>query len=352
MAESTLPVLRVRINGAPLSQEALDDLNAVTVHEDVAALGMCTLRLFSWDAQTLSLKWIDDKLFAEGNAVEIQMGYGVTAPTLFAGEITGLEPTFNTEEPLTLTVRGYDQRHRLARGRKTRSFVQMKDSDIARQIANAAGLRAQVEDTKAKLEYVLQHNQSDLEFLQERAGRIGFEVAAEGKTLYFRPPPVDKTARVTLSLLTDLAEFLPRLSTMSQVGQVEVHGWDMKKKQVMVGKAGVGKEKGKMGGSTTGPQAANRASGQSISPNVSSPFFSQQEADQMATGRFNDIALSYITAEGSCLTGRSDIRAGMVVKIEGVGKRFSGIYYVTSATHTFTAEDGYRTSFTARRNAT
>lgn len=352
MAESTLPVLNVRINGALLSEEARADLSAVTVHEDVTALGMFTLRLYNWDEQTLALKWVDDTLFAEGNDVEIQMGYGTDVSTLFAGEITGLEPTFSTEEPVMLTVRGYDQRHRLLRGRKTRSFVQMKDSDIARQIANAAGLRAQVEDTKTKLEYVLQHNQSDLEFLQERARRIGYEVAAEGKTLYFRSPPVNKQATLTLSVTDDLAEFFPRLTTMAQVGQVEVHGWDPKKKQAIVAQAGVGKETGKMGGSVTGPQAANRASGRSIRLEVRWPLFSKQEADQMATGRFNELALSYITAEGACISGVPALRAGVVVKIEGVGRRFSGLYYITSATHTFTSEDGYRTAFTARRNST
>ena len=50
---------------------------------------------------------------------------------LISGEITALEPEFVTSRIPLLRVRGYDRRHRLQRGRKTRTFLQQKDSDIA-----------------------------------------------------------------------------------------------------------------------------------------------------------------------------------------------------------------------------
>jgi phage protein D len=46
------------------------------------------------------------------------------------------------------------------------------------------------------------------------------------------------------------------------------------------------------------------------------------------------------------------MRAGTVVKIEGIGDRFSGSYYVLSVEHSFRPKKGYRTYFSARRNAT
>jgi hypothetical protein len=38
-------------------------------------------------------------------------------------------------------IRGYDQTHRLFRGRHTESFVQMTASDIAKKVAQKAGLK-------------------------------------------------------------------------------------------------------------------------------------------------------------------------------------------------------------------
>jgi phage protein D len=62
------------------------------------------------------------------------------------------------------------------------------------------------------------------------------------------------------------------------------------------------------------------------------------------------MALSYISGEGTSI-GRTDLRAGIVAKVEGMGKRFSGLYYLTSTTHSFAPNLGYRTAFHARRNA-
>jgi phage protein D len=46
--------------------------------------------------------------------------------------------------------------------------------------------------------------------------------------------------------------------------------------------------------------------------------------------------------------GLPDLRAGQKVKIIGLGKRFSGTYFVIKTTHTIN-DSGYVTKFTARR---
>jgi len=144
----------------------------------------------------------------------------------------------------------YDMLHRFRRGYKTRSFTDMKDSQIAQQIATDLGLRAQVEDTEIVHDYLLQHNQADIDFLLERARRIRFEVVVKDKTLYFRNAGNDKkTEAVSLNYGSTLKSFYPRLSTVQQVSEVVVQGWDPKKKEAIVGKAVQGDEVSKMNGS-------------------------------------------------------------------------------------------------------
>jgi Bacteriophage probable baseplate hub protein len=46
--------------------------------------------------------------------------------------------------------------------------------------------------------------------------------------------------------------------------------------------------------------------------------------------------------------GLPDIRAGCVIMLERLGKRFSGRYFVTSTTHTI-GDGGYTTQFQCRR---
>lgn len=348
--ENAVPDISIRVNGSELSPAAQQDILSVVVHEDLSAASMFTIQMHNWDMVGLQYTWSDDSLFTPGNEVEIWMGYVDQLQKIMIGEITSLEPLFQADEIPILIVRGMDHRHRLFRGRKTRSFTQAKDSAIAQQIAQQAGLRATVTDSKVTLEYVLQHNQTDMEFLRYRASRIGYEVFVESKTLYFQPHRHDNKKAITLSLSKDVIEFYPRLTTLSQVGERVVRGWDPKQKKEILSAAAAGQESSMMGGSTSGPKATNSAFGKTSAAQVAIPVFSKAEADQMALGQFNEAALTYIEGDGLCL-GRNDLHAGMVIAIQEAGKTFSGLYYVTSVEHSITYNQGYQTRFTVQRNA-
>jgi len=349
--DTLAPEYSVTVNGAPLPNEALADVIALSVLEDVGAASMFALTLSAWDTVQMKPKWIDDALCREGNPVDIGLGYRDDTPPLLSGEITGVEPAFLLAQPPTLTLRGHDRRHRLMRSRRTRSFTHCKDSDIASRLAGEAGLRPEADDSGVTLPYVLQHNQTDLEFLSQRARRIGFEVWVQDRTLRFGPRKTDASPVLTLHREVELLEFRPRLSTLGQVGKVAVHGWSAQDKREIVGRAAVGDESRLMGGSQSGPASVRRAFEPVASARVTQPVHGQEEADQLARRGFVEMALGHIRAEGLCI-GTSALRAGCVVRLEGLGERFSGPYYVTSAEHRFGRQKGYRTAFTARRNTT
>jgi phage protein D len=346
MPRADLPDLSVRVNGSRLPAAAQADLRSVTVEEDLQALSMFTLELHNWDDVQRQVSWSDSELFAVGNEVEIWLGYVGDLHKVMLAEITSLEPAFTTGQPPLLMVRGYDHRHRLARGRKTRTFAQMKDSAIASQIAREGGLRAQVEDTKVTQNYVIQSNQSDWEFLQRRASLIGYEIYVKDKVLYFRSPrsaaqPTDK-----LSLGEDITEFSPRLSSLAQAGEVAVRGWDIKEKKAFVATS---RAVPGVGGRPSGSAVARRAFGASSVASLGQPTRNLAEADLVAQGGFNAMALTYV--EGDVVAyGLPQLQAGTVVDIDGAGRTFSGPYYVTSVTHTVTPQHGYQTSFTVQRN--
>ncbi len=342
----------IAVNGSPLSKAVATHVIAVEVDDSVELPSMFAIELAGSEHDDQLLAWIDDRnLFAVGQVAEVRLGYVDDLASLIKGEITALELEFAADRLPHLTVRGYDRRHRLQRGRKVRTFVQQKDSDIAAQIAGEAGLTAQTEDSRVVHDYVLQAGQSDLAFLQERARRIEYEVSVDDKTLSFRPVANAASEIMTLTLNDDLLEFYPRLSAVGQVSEVEVRGWNVKDKQEIIGQARAGAEVSKMGGRQTGAALANSAFGAAVGLISRQPLATQAEADQLAKARFNRGVLELIEGEGAC-RGRTDLRAGAVIRIDGLGQRFSGPYYVVSANHGYTPHQGYLTRFTVRRNAT
>ena len=348
MPRADLPDLEVRVNGSALPLAAEADLRSVTVQEDLQVLSMFTLELHNWDEERLRVSWSDSPLFAIGNEVEIWLGYVGDIHKVMLAEITSLEPMFTAGQPPLLTVRGYDHRHRLARGRKTRTFAQMKDSAIAGQIAREAGLRAQVDATGVTLSYVIQSNQSDWDFLRRRASLIGYEIYVRDKVLYFRSPQVTQPPADKLSLGADITEFNPRLSSLTQAAMITIRGWDVKQKKAVVASARAAPA---VGGSELGYSVTRGAFGASTMAIIGQPARNLPEADPSAQGQFSTGSLAYIEGEVVAY-GRPQLHAGTVVDITGGGQKFSGRYYVTSVTHTLTSEHGYQTSFTVQRNAT
>jgi len=349
LSHPLVPNFEVLINGTALDGLARGHVTRITVDHSTELPSMFTLEMVDSINLNQVTTWIDDpNLFTIGNSVDVQLGYPDKVETLMQGEITGVEPEFRRGQT-KLTVRGYDARHRLQRGRQTRTFVQQKDSDIASQIASEAGLTPQVEDSGTVHDYVLQPNQTDLDFLQERARLINYEVVVENKKLLFRPVNNAQSELMTLSFADILLEFYPRLVTGGQVSEVTVRGWNPKEKKELVGRAKVGDEASTMGGESSGGAISEAAFDASVELISDQPVLSQAEADQIAKAKLNEMSLKLITGDGVCL-GRTDLRSGTVIKIDGIGVRFSGQYYVTAAIHRFEPQRGYRTQFTVRRS--
>lgn len=350
LSNPVIPEFSIIVNGKSLPNNMRPFINSITVDESLALPSMFALEIASSYEMKEVNELIDDALFTVGNVVEIKFGYGNELETLIIGEITGLEPEFLANRLPALTVRGYDRRHRLQRGRKTRTFLQQKDSDIASKIAGEAGLSAQVIDSKVTHDYVIQANQTDMEFLQERARRIQYEVVVYDKKLSFRPVQNTESEALTVKLDDHLLEFRPRLSVARQVSEVSVRGWNPKEKKEILSTAQTGSESSTMGGKQSSSKIVSQAFGSVADAMSALPLMTQAEADQIAKAMLDKKSLALVEGEGVCL-GRTDLRAGKVIKIDGVGKRFGGKYYVTTAIHRYKARGGYRTNFQVRRNA-
>jgi len=349
-SQPLVPLFAVIINGSPLKAAELAYVTSIAVNEDVHQPGMATIELSGADTLGKRLPWVADARFDIGHAIEIKLGYGGRLERLFAGEITGLEPHYTANGVPSLTVRGFDRLHRLMRGRKSRTFVKQKDSDIVSKIVQDAGLTADATDSRVTYEHVYQHNQTDWEFLRVRTQRIGYEILAVDKKVLFRPVANASTEALTLTFNNDLQEFRPRLTSARQVDEVSALGWNVMDKKMIVGTSKIGDEVSKMGGQQSGGAIASKAFGAASEKIDFSSLTTQAEADAVARAQLNEMALGLIVGEGLCY-GRTDLRAGKVIKVDGLDERFSGLYYVTGTVHSFTLRNGYQTRFNFRRNA-
>jgi uncharacterized protein involved in type VI secretion and phage assembly len=332
----------IEIGNQLAPKEFMDDLTEVLVDTSLYLPGMFTILL-----RDPELKWADDPLLEIGKEVKIEMqqaaGLGSRKGTVIAGEIAALEPEFSADGKTVMRVRGYDKSHRLHRGKRTRTFLNQSDPEIARTIAGEAGLAAQVDPVQVKYDYVLQNNQTNMEFLLARAERIGYQVyVADGKLCFKRGQAMQGDG-ATLALGDALHSFRPCWAATHQADKVTVRGWDPKGKRAISSTATLNSSLNQGGMVKTGGDTAKGAFGAAEAVVADRPVSTVDEAKALATGLSNDISREFAEAEGIC-SGDPRVLAGQPVTIAGVGKRFSGKYWVTSATHVYN-EDGYETTF-------
>jgi phage protein D len=335
--------LYVKINAMPLQTTVMDELYRVEVESSLSLPAMCVLFVHDSDAGLTN-----QGPFDLGAAIEVgvadDQGRGETL--LFDGEITGIEPDFREGTVADLVIRAYDRSHRLHRGATIKTYANMTDSAIASDVASQAGLQADVEATSTEHKHVFQHGQTHMEFLRERARRIGYDVYVDGRTLCFKSGSA-QGATVNLEWGDKLRSFRPVLTLGEQVSEVEVHGWDPATKSEIVGRASSGEAAPQIGEQGTGGSLAESAFGNAKELAVSAGVVDRAEADDMAQAILNDYDGAFVEAEGECF-GQPDLMARKMVNITALGNRFNGSYRVTSARHIWSTARDYMTHFTVR----
>lgn len=345
-----VPEWRIQLSGAPLSEELVRNVLSVEVEQYVDGADSFDIEVSAFDLETQEFTSLDDGSFAEGSEVVIEAGYRENLERLISGEIVALHAEYDPENAPALHVQGYDSLHRFRRGRRTRTFATTTDAEIAKQVAQHLGIGSDVEDTDIVHDIVIQYNQSDIDFLQERARRIHFEVDVKDGILHFQPARHGTGEAATYTYGEDLKRLSVRASTLSQVKQVIVRGWDPGAKKPIVGLGSAGDVLAQMGDGPLGAEIASNAFGDFDQVIVDRVVFKQSEADQIAKGVFDKLSLRYIQAEGECI-GSGALRAGETIRVEGIGTRFSGLYYLTKVHHILDSE-GFRTQISCLRNGT
>jgi phage protein D len=312
------------------------------------------------------LRWTHTKdadLFRESQSVKIKMGYVDDLKEMIEGEITTIRATFPESGTPTLSIEGHTLLHRLHGEHKTRTFQNMTDKQIVEQIAQEAKLQPDVEDTQVQYEYVMQPNQSDLDFLRARAQRIHFEVLVQNRKLIFRKAKEGESKKYTFlwaqtqkSFASSpdtlpLKSFSPQLNFFEAVTGVEHRAYDSMTKQAFISRASHTDQTSTMGGSQTGSQVLTaRFQTERRSISVTEPFSSQAEGDQRAKADFNNKAMNLIAGSADTI-GVPGLRPGQVAELKGLGPRFDGSYLIDEVTHSISSS-GYRTGFKVKRNAT
>ncbi len=289
-----------------------------------------------------------------GSTVTISLAV-TTSPgpvELMRGEVTALETEYDSVGTFTV-LRGYDEAHRLFRGRRTEAYTQMTASDIAEQVARRAGLAiGEVTTTSTVFEHVSQAGCSDWDFLRRLAADTGFDITVRDKKFGFGPPAaaseapaaggVDNPDPLVLRLGADLLRFRAVVTSAEQVSEVEVRGWDTATKQPLTASETAATRTADLG--EVDPVSLAETFGGSRFVTGDVPHRTQAEVDVAAKALSEAVAGAFAEFEG-VVRGNPEVRAGRAVTVDNLGAPFDGKYTVTTSRHRLDPATGYTTAF-------
>ena len=304
-------------------------------------------------------------LFDMDNKLTLAMGYALDhLDPMFIGEITGVEANFPNGDMPSMTLVAHDYLHRLSAGSYSRGFGPLPDFIIASILALENRLVPLVEPiivgastAVAAVNLIFngtgrkQEGQSHLELLTKIAETYDAEFWVEGDILYVSRFMKEYAPRLTLTWGESLLEFTPKVTTVGQAFGVAMKFtlreipldflvsvfWDFDRESL---------------GISVLPGAAAPAAGTGgpVFTIVDRPIGSPADIMNSVLAISHELRTKLnnrLTGKGSAI-GDTRIRAGAVVRFEGLGPDWSGDYRVISAANTIDS-NGFRTSFEVRK---
>lgn len=342
------PVIKVGGQTRQALGEAL--LISLLIEETTLGLFRCEAHFLNWGTKgdQVDFQFFELDVVDFGKEFAVEMGQPGATRRIFAGRVTALEAHYPPQRPPEFTVLAEDRFQDLRMERRTRSFENVSDADVMRQIASQQGLTAQVDADGPTYRVLAQVNQSDLAFLRERAAAIDAELWVEDRTLFVKARQRRQAGEVTLTYGSNLLEFSVLADLAHQRTSVRVSGWDVSGKQALDVEAGASAiaselNSGRSGSAVLGQALAARNERITLAVPLTQP-----EARALAEARYRQRARRFLRGTGLA-DGNAQIRVGTTLDLRGLGKLFDGKYYVTLVRHTFDLRDGYRTAFEVER---
>ncbi len=370
------PEFQVTINDEPIPAALRASISSVNYQTGLEGADRVELTLVNE-----KLRWLDHELLALGNTLSLKIGYAPDAlKQVFVGEILGQSASFPSSGISMLNLVAQDRMERLQRGTKPRWFeisipslgnLALSDPVVASIVSAENGFVPITDFIGATLSVLLgglnvaasindpdlaqkivrkQINQTDFELLQCIARENGMEILIDhegtlgGSKLNFLSLANRIKDEVTLKYGQSLIEFTPRISEVGQFWSVAAFVWVPQiKTEFTVTVAWDWDQMAltfdiRPGIVPLGDTPANYLIEDPVTL-VSAPGKIISELIPRLNNR--------LTGSGSTI-GDPRIRAGSVLRLEGIGVQFGGLYRVTSATHTIDS-GGYRTNFEVRK---
>jgi phage protein D/phage baseplate assembly protein gpV len=234
-----------------------------------------------------------------------------------------------------LRVRGYDVLHRLRERQPVRAHVQVTPEELARELVSELGLTVEAAESGPLWRHLIQHGQSDLDFLVEQAERCGLWLVLDGGVLRLLTLE-GEGAPMPLVMGESLLEARVEVNGDGACRSVSAAGWSATRAEPHAAST----SRARIGRRVEAAVPPERVGGSGERALVNENAEGDAHAEALARAELEHRQAREVVFTGVA-EGDPRLRPGARVEVRGVVPVVAGQYVLTSVTHTLEARHGF-----------
>ncbi len=273
--------------------------------------------------------------FEPGKEIVISIGYAEKNTQVFSGIIVKQklrisEGYLNYASRSLVILEAADKAIKMTVEKKSDLYEKKKDSDVINTLVSGAGLTKKVTATTLQHPFISRHNCSDWEFVLSRAAANGMVVFNSENSITVEVPKVSGSEVATILYGKDVYSFHADLDAVKQLQQLEFLTYDAFDEKEITQSGSEPSQLDKPG-TVNGKKLGKVINPEKAKVNVHVPI-QTQELKALADATLIQSRMKRIVGEMD-FRGMTEIKLGCLVKLDGFGKLFNGLVYVTGVEH-------------------
>ena len=321
--ETDLVTFTVKANGAAISAQF--QVALISISKEVNRIPSAKIIVNDGDAAAQDFAASNDDTFKPGTEIEITAGYHSDEASIFKGIILRHSLKIRNSSSPSLILDCRDKAIKMTVARNNKYYYQMKDSDIASQIAGNYQLDTDIEDTTVQHDAVVQFDCTDWDFIVSRMEANGKLCFTDAGKITAKKPDLSGSTVLDAVFGSTMMEFDADLDARNQYQSLKAKTWDYSSQAITsVDAEEPGfDENGNISSSDIGSVLSiaeyDLFSGEDIK---------EDELQSLANARLQKARLSRSRGRVR-FRGYGSINPGDLINIGGVGDRFNGKVFVS-----------------------
>ena len=319
----------ILIDGAELNNSY--QLQHLSIFMETNRIPAAKIVLRDGEAAVRAFQISDTEELIPGKKIEIKIGLDGNNTRVFAGIITKHSVKVKANGNTQLELECKDEFIKLATGRKSRYFENMRDDELVSEIIGKyQGLSSETDETTYVNKEIVQHNITDWDFILLRAEANGMLININAGKLSLKKPATSEVPVLQVNYGSSIIEFEAEMDAKPQWQRVKTMAWNYQNQELADATTeGISsfRENGNLEGTTL-----SRAIGLNEYSLRHSGFKTGAELQAWADAVMLKSRMSKIKGRVK-VTGFGNIFPGDMMEITGIGNRFNGNAMVSAVQH-------------------